>query len=77
MAAPARPYLQHLAERYGFYQQAVPEKVIWVHAVSVGETRAAQPLIAGLQAKCRTIGFADGITTTGRRRTSGLRRPCH
>lgn len=43
-------YLQHLGERYGCYQGAAPQKLIWVHAVSVGETRAAQPLIAGLQA---------------------------
>jgi len=44
-------YLQHLGERYGFYGQSVPAKLIWVHAVSVGETRAAQPLIEGLQAR--------------------------
>ena len=44
-------YLQHIGERYGFYRQPVPEKLIWVHAVSVGETRAAQPLIEGLQAR--------------------------
>lgn len=44
-------YLQHLAERYGFYGQAVPARLIWVHAVSVGETRAAQPLIEGLLAR--------------------------
>lgn len=60
-------YLQHLAERYGFYQQAVPEKVIWVHAVSVGETRAAQPLIAGLQAKWPDHSILlTGMTPTGR-----------
>jgi 3-deoxy-D-manno-octulosonic-acid transferase len=44
-------YLHHLGERYGFYAQPVPEKLIWVHAVSVGETRAAQPLIEGLLAR--------------------------
>jgi 3-deoxy-D-manno-octulosonic-acid transferase len=44
-------YLHHLGERYGFYPQAAPEKLIWVHAVSVGETRAAQPLIDGLLAR--------------------------
>jgi 3-deoxy-D-manno-octulosonic-acid transferase len=44
-------YLQNLGERYGFYRQPAPAKLIWVHAVSVGETRAAQPLIEGLQAR--------------------------
>jgi len=41
-------YLHHLGERYGFYSQAVPERLIWLHAVSVGETRAAEPLIKAL-----------------------------
>ena len=42
-------YLQNLGERWGFYRTSAPTKVIWVHAVSVGETRAAQPLIEALQ----------------------------
>ena len=41
-------YLHHLSERYGFYSQPVPELLIWLHAVSVGETRAAEPLIKAL-----------------------------
>jgi len=41
-------YLQHLGERYGFYPQAVPDQLIWLHVVSVGETRAAEPLIKAL-----------------------------
>jgi 3-deoxy-D-manno-octulosonic-acid transferase len=45
-------YRQHLAERLGFYQSVCPERpgvpMIWVHAVSVGETRAAEPLIEAL-----------------------------
>ena len=60
-------YLQHLGERYGFYRQPVPEKLIWVHAVSVGETRAAQPLIEGLQAQWPTHRILlTGMTPTGR-----------
>ena len=43
-------YLQHVAERWGWYHgDAGPESCIWVHAVSVGETRAAEPLIRILQ----------------------------
>jgi len=41
-------YLHHLGERYGFYPQTVSERLIWLHAVSVGETRAAEPLIKAL-----------------------------
>jgi len=42
-------YLHHLGERWGFYRAPVSQRLIWVHAVSVGETRAAQPLIEALQ----------------------------
>ncbi|HSG22922.1 MAG TPA: 3-deoxy-D-manno-octulosonic acid transferase, partial [Azonexus sp.] len=60
-------YLQHLGERYGFYRQPAPEKLIWVHAVSVGETRAAQPLIEGLQAKWPAHRILlTSMTPTGR-----------
>lgn len=41
-------YRQHWRERYGFYTQAVTAPVLWIHCVSVGETRAAQPLIQAL-----------------------------
>ena len=43
-------YLQNLPERWGFYPAKSAEPLIWVHAVSVGETRAAQPLINALRA---------------------------
>lgn len=60
-------YLQHLGERYGFYRQPAPGKLIWVHAVSVGETRAAQPLIDGLQAQWPEHRILlTGMTPTGR-----------
>ena len=60
-------YLKNLPERYGFYRQPAPEKLIWVHAVSVGETRAAQPLIAGLQAQWPGYRILlTGMTPTGR-----------
>ncbi|MDR1368417.1 MAG: lipid IV(A) 3-deoxy-D-manno-octulosonic acid transferase [Candidatus Accumulibacter sp.] len=41
-------YLRHIGERYGFYSGDVPQKLFWLHAVSVGETRAAEPLIRAL-----------------------------
>lgn len=41
-------YRQHMAERLGFYSCRPAKDVLWVHAVSVGETRAAEPLIDAL-----------------------------
>ena len=46
-----RGYREHIAERFGYSRGRLPEDnapLIWVHAVSVGETRAAQPLIDAL-----------------------------
>lgn len=41
-------YLQHVAERLGRYTLRLDRPVIWLHAVSVGETRAAEPLVKAL-----------------------------
>jgi len=41
-------YLQHWGERYGFYRIKNQRPVIWLHCVSVGETRAASPLVQAL-----------------------------
>ncbi len=38
-------YRRDIAERFGRYAGPRLEHCIWVHAVSVGETRAAQPII--------------------------------
>lgn len=38
-------------ERFGFYDLQVNKHVIWLHCVSVGETRAAAPLIHALLAQ--------------------------
>ncbi|MEX3688487.1 lipid IV(A) 3-deoxy-D-manno-octulosonic acid transferase [Paraburkholderia sp. BR14263] len=48
-----RGYREHIGERFGYAAGRLPEDdaaLIWVHAVSVGETRAAQPLVDGLLA---------------------------
>ena len=49
-----RGYRQDIAERFGKYKsEKVPsqagEKVIWIHAVSVGEARAVAPLVHALK----------------------------
>ena len=41
-------YRRHWRERFGFYRTEIDRPVIWVHAVSVGETQAAAPLVAAL-----------------------------
>ena len=59
-------YRQHIGERLGFYPP-VSGRYIWLHAVSVGETRAAAPLIRQLQQ--RYPGFSlllTQMTPTGR-----------
>lgn len=44
-------YRRHIAERLGSYPPStLTDGCIWVHAVSVGETRAAEPLIQALLA---------------------------
>jgi 3-deoxy-D-manno-octulosonic-acid transferase len=42
-------YLKHWRERFGFYSISASRPVIWLHCVSVGETRAAEPLVKLLQ----------------------------
>jgi 3-deoxy-D-manno-octulosonic-acid transferase len=59
-------YIQHIAERFGFYSQKPKVRAIWIHAVSVGETRAAQPLIDQLVAQGQTV-LLTHMTPTGRR----------
>ena len=41
-------YRANWAERLGFYTLKLTQPVIWLHCVSVGETRAAEPLVKAL-----------------------------
>lgn len=43
-------YLRNVGERFGFYAPMPPRPLIWLHAVSVGETRAAEPLVKAIEA---------------------------
>jgi len=38
-------YWRRIPERFGFIDPLPPPRVIWIHAVSVGEARAAAPLV--------------------------------
>ena len=61
-------YRRHIGERLGFYGARLPERrTFMVHAVSVGETRAAEPLVEALLARwsdCRIL--LTHMTPTGR-----------
>jgi len=60
-------YLHHIPERLGFgYDKPITPGAIWIHAVSVGETRAAQPLIEAYLARGETI-LLTHMTLNGRR----------
>lgn len=66
-------YLQHWRERLGFYGARTAGDVIWIHAVSVGETRAAQPLVAALRQRhpgCQIV--MSHMTPTGRQTAETL-----
>ena len=42
-------YGQAISERFGFYTQAASSGALWIHAVSLGETRAIRALIKALR----------------------------
>ena len=42
-------YLKHISERFGFYSMRCDKPVIWLHTVSVGETRAVASLVQRLR----------------------------
>jgi 3-deoxy-D-manno-octulosonic-acid transferase len=61
-------YRQHVGERFGRYRTK-PETLpsYWLHAVSVGETRAAAPLVERLERECPGAPIVlTAMTATGR-----------
>lgn len=69
-------YRANWAERLGFFGGDAQPRRIWVHAVSLGETRAAAPLVAALREACpgRPILLTHG-TATGRAAGAALLQP--
>jgi 3-deoxy-D-manno-octulosonic-acid transferase len=70
-------YLQHWGERLGFYRAATqtPQNtpLIWLHAVSVGETRATQPLVKLIRQNWpQTRILLTHMTPTGRQTATEL-----
>jgi 3-deoxy-D-manno-octulosonic-acid transferase len=66
-------YRQHWLERLGFYRPFIAQPTLWLHAVSVGETRAATPLIdALLKAYPSYHIILTQMTPTGRETAQAL-----
>jgi 3-deoxy-D-manno-octulosonic-acid transferase len=62
-------YRRHVAERLGSYDLPRQEKLVWVHAVSVGEARAAAPLVKGLRSALPDHAILMTCTTAAGRAT--------
>ncbi len=70
-------YRQSLGERFGRYAGPAPAPgLLWLHAVSLGETRAAAPLIEALREQQPTLRLLiTHGTATGRAAGQALMRP--
>ncbi|WP_409993724.1 3-deoxy-D-manno-octulosonic acid transferase [Roseateles oligotrophus] len=70
-------YREHLAERFGVYGPgSVKPGAVWVHAVSLGETRAAAALIAALREQAPGLRLLlTHSTATGREAGAALLQP--
>ena len=69
-------YLQHVDERFGLYPQRSEGGHVWIHAVSLGETRAAAILLEQLRAQQPDVRvLLTHGTATGRAEGERLLRP--
>jgi 3-deoxy-D-manno-octulosonic-acid transferase len=62
-------YRRDVAQRLGRYELPRAEKLVWVHAVSVGEARAAAPLVRALQEALADHRILMTCTTAAGRET--------
>jgi 3-deoxy-D-manno-octulosonic-acid transferase len=62
-------YRDAVTERFGIYRAARPERLLWIHAVSVGEARAAEPLVKALSSALPDHGILMTCTTAAGRET--------
>ena len=62
-------YREAVGERLGHYDGDRPAKLIWIHAVSVGESRAAAPLVRALAGAFTDHGILMTCTTAAGRET--------
>src|SRR5579864_5145323 len=60
-------YRRDILQRFGRYRESPQEPLVWIHAVSLGETRAAEPLVKALQSRFADHQFLlTHMTATGR-----------
>lgn len=72
-ARKAPAYLQHWDERFGATLEPQARGAIWIHAVSVGETRAALPLVKALRQRWPDAPLLlTQMTPTGRATAASL-----
>ena len=62
-------YREAVPERFGHYDGDRPEKLMWIHAVSVGEARAAAPLVRALASAFADHAVLMTCTTAAGRET--------
>ncbi|MEN8205302.1 MAG: lipid IV(A) 3-deoxy-D-manno-octulosonic acid transferase [Pseudomonadota bacterium] len=69
----ARDYWHRWPERFGSMEPALGEQVIWIHAVSVGEVQAAEPVVRALLESCPDYSLlVTTVTPTGSARVTAL-----
>jgi 3-deoxy-D-manno-octulosonic-acid transferase len=64
-------YRASIGERFGFCSRIADEGLIWIHAVSAGETNAAAPLVNRLLDRGNSV-MVTTMTPTGRQRVRAL-----
>ena len=64
-------YAQEVAQRFGGFAPARTQGAVWIHAVSVGETNAAQPVIQFFLDQGRAV-LVTNTTRTGQARLRQL-----
>ena len=76
LRARREPMYGHaIAERFGYYTQSAPAGALWIHAVSLGETRAVTGLVAALRVAYPDVHLLlTHGTATGRSEGLGLLR---
>ena len=62
-------YREAVTERFGIYRGERPRALLWIHAVSVGEARAAEPLVRALAGALPDQRLLVACTTAAGRET--------
>ena len=69
-------YVEAMAERFGYYNMPATSGCIWIHAVSLGETRAIDSLVKAIRQNYPGVRFVfTHGTATGRKQGVSLLKP--